>query len=66
MSNEQTLWRSVIHVAITDLKHPRLRPAAMQWFFGPDDEPDFVKVCHFAGVDPGQVRKRVKELTMVQ
>ena len=57
---EQKLWRAVIASTVQEWIHGPLRRQreAEQFLF--QDERDYPAVCSSAGIDPGNLRKRLK------
>lgn len=57
--SEVALWNAVIVRAVEDLFSGtnQERRAAFRWIF--ENNPDFMEVCDYAGVDPMRLRQKV-------
>ena len=60
LTSESALWRSVLGQAIKDVydTRARVRAETMAWL----TTPDFEAVCHFADVEPDQMRSQMASL----
>jgi hypothetical protein len=59
---EQKLWRAVIASTVREwIRGPRLLKLAAERFLFRDDQ-DYRTVCFSAGIDPGNLRDRLKQI----
>src|ERR1035437_603637 len=61
-TGEERLWRAVIARTLEEWVHGPLRYSRMAEQFLFDDNQDFQAVCSSAGMDPGNLRKRLQSI----